>query len=99
MLQTTIRNGAEAAIRERVPFTAGNLHAERPTELGYVGKLPDEWKHLLRVDDAAVGVDYVVYSYLTPIAWVTKDGDVRIPDVKYSVSTSRHQGIVRHALT
>jgi hypothetical protein len=39
----------------------------------------------------AADVEYVVYSYGTPIAWVLKRGDVVIPDVKYSVTTTNHQ--------
>jgi hypothetical protein len=47
----------------------------------------------------ACGPDtYIVYSYSTPIAWVNVDGDITIPDTKYSVTTSRQQGIVRSYL-
>lgn len=36
-----------------------------------------------------------VYSYGTPIAWVTVHGTVVIPDESYSVTTSGHQGLCR----
>ncbi len=41
--------------------------------------------------------DYIVYSYGTPIAWHGKFGWT-IPNVKYSVTTSKHQGYVRRAI-
>jgi hypothetical protein len=41
---------------------------------------------------------YVVYSYDTPIAWVTLAGEVVIPDVRYSATTSQHQAAARRAL-
>src|SRR5687768_2943852 len=42
--------------------------------------------------------DYVVYSYDTPIAWLTY-GMWHMPDKKYSVSTSKHQGKISTALS
>ncbi|HYJ33758.1 MAG TPA: hypothetical protein VE326_11110 [Candidatus Binatia bacterium] len=42
---------------------------------------------------------YVVFSYGTPIAWVTIAGSVVIPDVRYSATTSRHQKLAREALS
>lgn len=39
---------------------------------------------------------YVVYSYQTPIAGVTTDGEILIPPVRYSRTTSRHQGLLHH---
>ena len=42
--------------------------------------------------------DYVVYSYDTPIAWHRADGFWHMPDVKYSVTTSKHQGRILTAL-
>jgi hypothetical protein len=41
--------------------------------------------------------EYVVYSYLTPIAWVTADGQRVIPDVGYSPTTGQHQYTVKYA--
>jgi len=38
---------------------------------------------------------YTVVSYATPIAYVTKDGAVRVPDARYSVTTTTHQGMCR----
>ncbi|OKI45094.1 hypothetical protein A6A27_11790 [Micromonospora sp. CB01531] len=41
---------------------------------------------------------YVVTSYGTPIAWVTLAGEVVIPPMTYSATTTRHQALVRAAL-
>lgn len=38
---------------------------------------------------------YVVWSFQTPIAWVDADGTVTIPPLRYSVTTTQHQGQCR----
>ncbi|MGW0804750.1 hypothetical protein [Nonomuraea sp. NPDC002799] len=38
---------------------------------------------------------YVVLSYATPIAWVRVDGEVIIPECRYSLITTRHQRLCR----
>ena len=49
--------------------------------------------------DQAADVDYIVYSYSTPIAWHLTSTDLWVmPDVKYSATTSKHQHYVRCAL-
>ena len=45
-----------------------------------------------------IGIDYVIYSYATPIAYRTNNGEWTIPDAKYSVTTSKHQSTIRYAL-
>ena len=40
----------------------------------------------------APNIVYVVTSYATPIAWVTRDGSVHKVAQKFSVTTSKHQG-------
>jgi hypothetical protein len=47
--------------------------------------------------DELKGVEYIVYSYGTPIAWF-KNGEWTIPALKYSVTTSKHQNYVRRAV-
>lgn len=37
-------------------------------------------------------IDYVVYSYATPIAWHHPENGWTVPAVKYSMTTSHHQG-------
>jgi hypothetical protein len=55
-----------------------------------VGKLPSEYHGEFETASAATDF-YAVYSYATPIAWHA-NGQWTIPPVKYSVTTSRHQG-------
>ena len=47
------------------------------------------------VDD----VEYWVYSYDTPIAWVTQQGEVAIPNEPYSKTTDVHQDLARLAFS
>jgi len=63
---------------------------------GY-GRLPRDWARTLTARRDVI--DYVIYSYATPIAWHDKEAGWVVPDVRYSVTTSRHQGTVRAALT
>lgn len=55
------------------------------------GELPEEYRASVR------GARYVVFSYCTPIGWVTADGVKEVPDVGYSLTTGEHQYIVLHA--
>lgn len=59
------------------------------------GDAYEQW----RADCDADRVAYVVRSYYTPIAWFTVDRGWIVPQDKYSVTTSRHQGIVRRAIS
>lgn len=84
-------------IAERQTFeTYGALKAE--WNGGYPsGRLPSPWREQFDADtrhpDGRVGVlAYVVYSYATPIAWWTESNGWVVPDVKYSPTTSKHQG-------
>jgi len=55
--------------------------------------------------ERGIDTDFTVYSYNTPIAWRQPQQDVEgspvgwtVPTQRHSVSTSRHQSAVRHAL-
>ena len=94
------------AILHGTEFDAGHMHGRtRPFETSQyddLGVLPKEYRDKMVQDQPT----YVVFSYLTPIAWYyvsTDDGEEgqgkwRIPDTRYSQTTSRHQGMVRTAL-
>jgi len=79
------RSGAMSSEKDRAPFR---------------GELPLAWWDILKADQP----DYIVYSYQTPIAWHVPDdnddGGERwvVPDVKYKMTTTRHQNLVRTAL-
>ena len=94
MTRTATANHATARnyLAARKPFKCTNWHAEVDVAAtAPVGRLPQEWVPLFRLADKA----YVVYSWATPIAWVDVDGTVVVPDARYSVSTSKHQGQAR----
>lgn len=86
------------AIENRKPFkTHGSFYGSDWIP-GDRGILPRGWRELY-ADAYRTGlIDYVVVSYRTPIAWVMHDGTVVIPAEKYSVSTSRHQNVVRESI-
>ena len=62
-----------------------------------LGALPDRYRVEIAAAFKRAGRNlYVVRSYRTPIAWW--DGtEWTIPDVRYSVTTSKHQSLVRRA--
>ena len=87
-------------LANREPFrTHGALAGDVPGAgvSSYLGRLPADWHRTLTARQHLV--TYVVWSYATPIAWHDKEAGWIVPDEHYSVTTSRHQGIVRAALT
>jgi hypothetical protein len=93
----TSNTNAGDLIASRVAFTGNNLYGV-VTPFGSViayelGRLPQEFRDQLKLDQP----DFIVYSYGTPIAWHCDKGWF-IPDAKYSVTTSKHQGYVRRAV-
>lgn len=99
VLKTTVRKGAEGAIRERKVFAAGSMSGRwvHQGEFISMGQLPGILNNHLNVTIEESDV-YVVFSYDTPIAWLSESEGIRIPDAKYSVTTSKHQAIARRAL-
>lgn len=80
-----------AALAARKPFkTGGSLHAIEGAASG-CGRMPYDVAAEYRADKIA----YTVISYGTPIAWVTTDGEVKIPDEGYSATTRAQLTIVR----
>ena len=63
--------------------------------LNNYGILPSKWVRVFDIDAPSV----VVYSYATPIAWRADSGTWRVPNERYSVTTSKHQGIVKRAIS
>jgi len=82
------------ALASRQPFaTYGALRATDHQSYS-VGWLPECWADRYRSDADAGRIVYQVYSYSTPIAWVLNDGTVVVPHVRYSATTSGHQGLL-----
>jgi len=96
---TTTRTSNQKAgdlIAGRVGFTGNNLYGIVTTFNSVIyeyGRLPQDFCDQLRSDQP----DYIVYSYGTPIAWHSNSGWF-MPNCKYSVTTSKHQGYVRRAV-
>lgn len=92
------------ALAYREPFQGNSMWAEyvpvgkRP----WVGQLPNYDRDYLMADLHTAETQglpfYVVYSYETPIAWAY-GCTVRVPEVKYSVTTSKQQTYARAYLT
>ena len=89
--------GLRKIIAERKPFknsTDSFRGAVGPA--WWIGRLPELW----RKSATDESVDYTIYSYSTPIAWHNSEtGEWVSPPIKYSVTTSGHQGIVWAALS
>lgn len=63
---------------------------------GAYGRLDPE--EFARFKEAETRVDYVVYSYGTPIAWHTEADGWYVVEQKFSVTTSKHQNYVRRGI-
>jgi hypothetical protein len=75
-------------IRDLEPFEGNSMWASAHARL-HPGWLNDHEAAQYAAD--LESITYVVYSYWTPIAWVTRDGRVHIVDQKFSITTTRHQ--------
>lgn len=98
MTHTTIRDAADF-ISRRDPFDAGSLTGRLVRWTPSTGRLPSEWEANL---ETCVGYwrergqeTYVVSSYGTPIAWAGGEDSLLVPNVRYSVTTSKHQSVCR----
>ena len=88
MMRVTNRQ-ARAFIERRVEFrnSTGSLRGVTRPHSHPGSRLPSEYA------DGLSGSPYVVYSYATPIAWVHAETGAWVrPAVKYSPTTSCHQG-------
>lgn len=85
------------AVLKRESFECNTTLIGHSKRFGYgstrIGWLPS--KFMGEFHDAKEASDfYVVVSYATPIAWYA-NGKWRVPDVKYSPTTSRHLQAIR----
>lgn len=89
MLRLTTRGIRTAeAIRDREPFkTSGSLEAGDLAYYG-TGRLDSHEIDAYYRDRATM--DYIVYSYATPIAWHSENG-WHVVTQKFSSTTSKHQ--------
>ena len=102
MARTPLRD-VPGTISGRIPFVGNSMFAQlvkahhKGYDVGYLGQLPATAAQKFQDDLRAAGKLYVVYSYDTPIAWgpTNVGGDLYVPAVKYSATTSKHQWIAR----
>lgn len=96
----TARDRTEQALHDRRPFSRrgyamsaieGSVNTLFPANFG---ELPAEQVEQYKADKPV----YTVLSYQTPIAWITSSGLVRIPEVKYSLTTTQHQRTCKYHL-
>lgn len=88
-LETFIRNG-EAFHNNSGTFKGVHWDADHASLPGK-GKMPkSDWCTLKRIHDQ-YGIDYVVYSFRTVIAYRDTHGKWYIPEVNYSPTTTAHQ--------
>ncbi len=73
----------------------GKLWAEYAKGPRTVGQLPKEYQN---GPHSVFASEYIVYSYDTPIAWVV-NGEWVQPEVKYSLTTTKHQGRIAVAVS
>lgn len=82
-------------IRTGQPFHSQNFNGKRYQGFASVpglGAMPRSYREDFYRDRDHHGIDYIVWSYETPIAWHRRDGVWVRPDHKYSVTTSIQQG-------
>jgi hypothetical protein len=72
--------------------TSGSLSGVKDIET--FGQLNEKEIKLLKQDWYTVGVRYYVVSYKTPIAWVRNDGKIHRVNQKFSITTTKHQGML-----
>lgn len=101
--RTTGRTDLAPMLRDLIPFrnTTGSLRGERVDAFRpdvFYSWLDDETRAAFYADDDAGRIDFVVWSYGTPIAWHTENGWT-MPDRRYSATTSRHQSQVRRGIS
>ncbi|MFM9442570.1 hypothetical protein [Streptomyces acidiscabies] len=82
------------ALAARQPFTTYGALSATDRRSYCVGRLPEWWADRYRSAADAGRITYQVYSYSTPIAWVLDDDTAVMPQVRYSATTSRHQGLL-----
>lgn len=85
---------AREALADRMPYTThGAMYASvEAHSLPWGHRLPKPWAE--RYERERERMTYVVWSYSTPIAWVLDNGTVVKVDHKWSIATTKHQGLL-----
>jgi hypothetical protein len=98
-LHKATRNIINAGVRDRTPFRRGNVSGTVGTPHYDAGWLALPYLTVWQDQVRREAIEYVLWSYDTPMAWKTRDLSKWIfPADKYSVTTSGHQGAFHMAL-
>lgn len=91
--------GAAASIARQQVYRHQGFSNQGKSLRGEPGRITHSgWANRMWADSMREA-DYAIYSYQTPIAWHRPDMDCWVmPNVGYSVTTTRHQGVVRRIL-
>jgi hypothetical protein len=85
-----------ARLQDREPFQRkGFSMTAVDGAVSTTGRLPQQYADQYNMAAKHGQVAYTVLSYSTPIAWVTANGNVIVPDVKYSQTTTQQQSLCR----
>lgn len=101
-MKQLIQNGVDSQtpFRTNTGTVRGYKYPNAGDESGYppMGRLPEEHQKELKILIDKEMIRFIIYSFGTPIAWVHYSGEWTVPDVRYSVTTTHHQGVVRTAI-
>ncbi len=89
--RSTDANSITNLWQSRTPFKGNSVTGIKGAHWD-TGRLPKSFAFQYDMDRKNDRIVYTVLSYGTPIAWVLNDGTEVKPAVKYSVTTSKHQG-------
>lgn len=93
------KRAVQAAVDHFTPFNHGTLSARWIEHMTY-GHLVPQYGRSLATEIAVEGRAFVIFSYATPIAWWTSEGQAWVSPqhARYSVTTTNHQNVVRTAI-
>lgn len=86
-------SGPNGLLANRTPFSTANGSLRGESGSGYEvtpGRMGNRGSMIVPADAV-----YVVWSYATPIAYVDANGYVYVTDERFSVTTSKQQGMAR----
>jgi hypothetical protein len=85
---------ASIKIKNLDDFKAGNLSGRKITNFSDESFAKNDLFSILIKNREP----FVIFSYKTPVALVTEEGNVHFTEQKYSVTTSRHLSLIKRSL-
>lgn len=99
-LSLKTKQAIQDGVDDQKEFKIGNISGESMLGVSDIkyGRLGDPYRTQLQQLFKARIVSYIIYSYGTPIAWMTMHGTWVMPEESYSSTTTHHQNVVRAAI-